>query len=325
MRIFLTGGTGFIGSATAQQLRGRGDDVAALVRTPGKASALGAMGCELVEGSLDDRDAIAEGMTECDAVIHAAGVYEVGVMPERRDVLFEGNVTGTDRVLAAAEEAKVSRVVYVSTFGATGDTRGDIHDETVEHHGEHLSAYDESKHRAHEVAQRYIAGGLPVVIVMPTQVYGPGDNSDLGVALDMYLKRRMPAMAFPDTGLSMVYRDDVAAGTVAALDRGRLGESYILSGENVRARQVYETLANLVGRRPPRVSIPTWAIRAMKPLAPRMGRLIGLPPNVDELISTADGVTFWASHDKATRELDYQPRSLEQGLRDMLREQGRLP
>lgn len=324
MRVFLTGGTGFIGSGVAQRLCDRGDDVVALVRTPGKGVALAAMGCELLEGALDDRDALAEGMRDCGAVIHAAGVYEIGVPEERREALFEANVTGTDRVLAAAAEAEIPRIVYVSTFGATGDTRGEVHDESVRHHGEYISKYDESKHRAHEVAERWIADGLPVIIVMPTQVYGPGDNSDLGVSLRMFLKGRVPALPFPDMGLSMVYRDDVAEGIVTVLDRGRMGESYILSGDNVTARQLYAKLAQVAGRRPPRFNLPTWMVRAMKPLAPRFGGVIGLPPNVDELIATADGVTFWASHDKASRELGYQPRPLEEGLRDMLREQGRL-
>lgn len=324
MRIFLTGGTGFIGQHVAQLLRSRGDDVAALVRSPGKAGVLSAIGCELVEGDLDDVGKMTEAMQGADAVIHSAGLYEVGVSADRHAALHQVNVVGTANVLNAAHAAGVRRIVYVSTFGALGDSRGAVKDETAVHHGEYVSEYDRTKHLAHQIAEQRIADGLPVVIVMPTQVYGPGDHSQIAAVIDLFFKRRMPAVAFPDLGLSLAYRDDVAAGIVAALDEGRIGEGYILSGDNTTMRGFVDALAEAAGRRPPRVNLPTGVLRALAPFGRWIGPPMGLAPNFRELIATGDGVTFWGSHDKATAELGYDPRPLAQGLRETLMLQGRL-
>lgn len=324
MRIFLTGGTGFIGQHVAKLLRDRGDEVAALVRTPGKAGVISALGCDLIEGDLDDVAGMTAAMHDADAVVHAAGLYEVGVLSDRHQALYEVNVVGTANVLDAATTAGVDRIVYVSTFGALGDTRGTVKDETATHHGEYVSEYDRTKHLAHETAEQRIAAGLPVVIVMPTQVYGPHDHSQIATVIDLFFKRRLPAVAFPDLGLSMAYRDDVAAGIVAALDKGQTGESYILSGENTTMRQFVEMLAELSGRRSPRMNLPTGVLRALAPVGKWVGPPMGLAPNLRELIATGDGVTFWGSHEKATRELGYQPRSLEEGLRETLLAEGRL-
>ena len=324
MRVFLTGGTGFIGQHVAQLLRDRGDDVPALVRSPGRATALSAMGCELVPGDLDDVTAMSEAMRSADAVVHCAGLYEVGVFEDRAAAMHHVNVVGTGNVLDAAATAGVERIVYVSTFGALGDSRGEVKDENATHHREYISAYDRTKHLAHEVAEQRIAGGAPIVIAMPTQVYGPDDHSQVATVIDLFFKRRLPAVVFPDLGLSMAYRDDVAAGIVAALDKGAIGESYILSGENITMRGFVDTLAKVSGRRAPTMNLPTGVLRVLAPLGRWIGPPMGLAPNFRELISTGDGVTFWGSHDKATRELGYQPRPLEQGLRETLVAEGRL-
>lgn len=324
MRIFLTGGTGFIGRHVARLLRKRGDEVAALVRSPGKAGVLSDLGCELVAGDLDDVTTMTEAMRGADAVIHCAGLYEVGVFADRAAAMHQVNVVGTGNVLDAAVAADVERIVYVSTFGALGDSRGEVKDETATHHREYISAYDRTKHLAHELAEQRRAQGAPIVIAMPTQVYGPDDHSQVATVIDLFFKRRLPAVAFPDLGLSMAYRDDVAAGIVAALDKGAVGEAYILSGENTTMRGFIDTLAKVSGRRPPRMNLPTGILRALAPAGRWVGPPMGLAPNFHELISTGDGVTFWATHDKATRELGYQVRPLEQGLRQTLAAQGRL-
>src|SRR4051812_12884209 len=126
MRLFLTGGTGFIGGAVARKLRERGDDVVALVRTPAKAAALSANGVELVAGDLGDDEAIAKGVAGCDAVIHAAAIYEVGIPKSKRPEMYAANVEGTRRVLEAALAAGVKTAVYVSTVGIFGNTHGQI-------------------------------------------------------------------------------------------------------------------------------------------------------------------------------------------------------
>ena len=324
MRILLTGATGFIGSVIARQLRNRGDEVVAYVRDPAKAEGLRDMGCDIVEGSLVDEAQVQTALAGIDAVIHAAGMYEVGIQPEDRRAMYEANVTGTETVLDAALAAGTDRIVYVSTLGAAGNTHGAIADEGFEHEDGYVSYYDETKHLAHVAAEERIAQGAPVVIVQPGGVYGPGDHSVIATAIELFLKRRMPAIPLPGTGMSLAHVEDVAAGIVAALDKGRVGESYILSGDNVTIRQMIETLAGVTGRRPPRLDVPTGVLRALAPAGPLIGPAIGMPPNIRESISAGEGVTYWGTYAKARQELGYHPRPLAVGLEDTLRAEGRL-
>lgn len=327
MRIFVTGGTGFIGGEVVRQLRGRGDEVVCLVRNPEKGTKAAGLGCELVSGDLSDGDAIRRGMEGCDAVVHAAAMYEVGIPPSRRPAMYEANVSGTERVLRAALEAKVPKVVHVSTVGAFGNTRRKVVDESYEHPGkEFTSYYEETKLESHRIAKRMAAEeGLPCAIVQPGGVYGPGDSSQLADLLDQFLSGKMPLLPFPELGICLAHVEDVAAGIVAALDKGRVGESYVLSGPVTTMRDGIEVVAGLTGRKAPKHAVPVGLLKAMTPIGPVVGKLMGQPPNLRELISSADGVTFWASHEKASRELGYAPRGMEDGLRQTLEAEGKLP
>ena len=326
MRVFVTGGTGFIGGEVVRQLRERGDEVVCLVRSPAKAAPLRKLGCEIVTADLGNQVAIRQGLEGCDAVIHAAAVYEVGIPASQRPAMREANVGGTERVLAAALEAGVSKVVYVSTVGVFGNTHGRIVDESYEHPAQSFtSAYEETKWEAHQVAKRLTGEGLPCVIVQPGGVYGPGDTSSVGQLLDQFLAGKMPLVPFPELGICLTHVEDIAAGIVLALDKGTIGEAYVLSGPATTIREALGVVAGVTGRKPPRGAVPTPLLKAMVPFGPLVGKVMGQPPNLRELISSADGVTFWAGYEKARRELGYEPRGLEEGLRAMLAEEGRLP
>jgi nucleoside-diphosphate-sugar epimerase len=325
MRVFLTGATGFIGGAVALALQERGDQVVALVRTPEKAQDLEADGVELVQGGLGDVATIEKALEGCDAAIHNAAVYEVGIKKSERPAMYEANVVGTENVLGAALDAKIAKVVYVSTVGVFGNTQGEIVEEGHGHQGKYCSYCEETKVLAHEAAERLIEQGLPCVIVQPGGVYGPDDHSAVGDLIDRFVAGKLPAMVFGDLGFNLVYRDDVVAGVLLALDKGVPGQSYILGGEVTTMRGMIETLAGVVDRKPPRLNLPVTVLRISRPLGPVMGPALGFPPNFGELISASDGVTYWARHDKAVRELGYAPRSLEQGLRDTLAAEGKLP
>lgn len=325
MKVFVTGGTGFIGGEVVRQLRERGDEVACLVRNPEKGAALRELGCELVAGDLADERAIRKGMEGCDAVIHAAAVYEVGIPASQRPAMREANVGGTERVLSAALEAKIPKIVYVSTVGVFGNTHGRIVDESYEHPADSFtSAYEQTKWEAHQAAKRLIGEGLPCTIVQPGGVYGPGDTSSVGHLLNQFLGGKMPLMPFPELGICLSHVEDIAAGILLALDRGRTGEAYVISGPATTMKEAIGVVAEMTDRKPPRGAIPTPLMKAMIPIGPLVGKAMGQPPNLRELISSADGVTFWASYDKAKAELGYEPRGLEQGLRDMLVAEGRL-
>ena len=238
--------------------------------------------------------------------------------------MHDTNVLGTERVLRAALEANTAKVVYISTVAAYGNTHGQVVDETYEHPGTSFTSYyEETKHEAHQVALRLIDEGLTCVIVRPGGVYGPADHSAVGKQMNDFLAGRMPFMAFPDLGMNMVHIDDVADGVLLALDQGKAGEQYNLGGQITTMRELMTTLAEVADRRPPR-ALPTGVLKAVAPAGPLIGKVMGQPPNMRELITSGDGVTFWAKHDRAMAELGYSPRGLEQGLRDMLAAEGKL-
>jgi nucleoside-diphosphate-sugar epimerase len=317
MRAFVTGATGFLGGRLAGPLRARGDDVVALVRSPEKAGRLRDLGCSLVTGDLSDRALLAQHMAGCEAVFHLAAVYKVGIPVAERPAMHEINVTGTENVLDAARDGGVSRIVHVSTVNAFGNTHGSVVDESYERPPrDYVSAYDETKHLAHEAARRRIGEGYPIVIVQPGVIYGPGDHSELGGQLERAARGRLPFVSFPDLGANAVHVDDVAQGILLVHDRGRLGESYVLGGEITTMRDLVRRAAAAGGKRPPRLTMPTVLMRPLAPLGPLVGRLTGTAPNLRELISASDGVTYWASDAKARSELGYAPRPLDRGLRE---------
>lgn len=318
MKVFLTGGTGFIGGHVARLLRDRGDEVVALVRTPGKAGALRASGCELVEGDLSSVDAIRAAVAGCDAVVHAGAVYKVGIPKSEQAAMYASNVTGTETVLDAAIAANVPRIVYVSTVGVFGDTHGKLVDESFRRDSPYPSEYERTKTIAHEIAEDRIANGAPIVIVQPGGVYGPKDHSEIGNMIEQVRTGKLPAKAFPEAGFMFCHVEDIAAGIVLALDRGRVGEAYVLSAEQGTIGELIDRVAAIAGRKPPRFTMPAAILKAIAPLGPVVGPAMGFPPNLREVIRSTDGVTYWASDEKARRELGFAPRDLETGLRQTL-------
>jgi len=327
VKVFVTGGTGFIGGEVVRQLRARGDDVVCLVRTPAKASKLRELGCELVQGDLGDAEAMRAGMEGCDGLIHAAAIYEVGIPAKQHPAMYDANVRGSERALRAAQEAKVGKIVYVSTVGIFGNTHGEVVDETYENPGkEFTSYYEETKLEGHRIAKRMMAEeGLPCVIVQPGGVYGPGDESQIADLLKEFFAGRLFMLPFPELGICLSHVEDIAGGILLGLDKGKAGENYVISGPATNMREAIETIAKVSGRKAPKRDMPTGLMKALTPIGPLVGKLIGQPPNLRELISSADGVTFWASYEKAERELGYAPRGIEEGIRQTLEQDDRFP
>lgn len=326
MKIFLTGGTGFIGGHVARKLRERGDDVVALARSPEKGEELAKLGCAPVIGDLADDEVIEAGVEGCDAVIHAAAIYEVGIPELEHPRMYDANVRGTERVLRAALAAGTPKVVYVSTIAAFGNTAGKVVDESYQHPGTGFTSYyEQTKYEAHQIAKRLIAEeGLPCVLIQPGGVYGPDDHSQLGNLIGQYVSGKLPLIPFPDLGLNMVHVEDVADGILLGLDKGKPGEAYVLGGQITTNREMLQTAAKVAGKRRRTTSMPTVAMKAIAPLGPLVGPLLGFPPNMKELVNSSDGVTFWAKHDKAIAELGYSPRGLESTLRDTMIAEGRI-
>jgi nucleoside-diphosphate-sugar epimerase len=306
MKVFVTGATGFVTGTVTLQLLARGDSVRALVRDASRAQTLARAGVDLFTSDLSDGGALHRGMAGVDAVVHGAAMYEVGIPPSRRAAMFAANVTGTEHVLEAALDAGVRRVAYISTVAVFGNTHGQVVDETYARTGPYTSYYEETKVQAHEIALQFAARGLPVSIAQPGGVYGPGDTSGMGGLMRDFVRGRLPFVPFADTGLNFVHVDDVARGIVLVLDRGQVGQSYVLGGEIARVADAFAVLARISGRDLPRLRLPYALLQ--------LGALVR--PGLREVVTSSKGVTFWASDARAKSELGYSSRPLEAGLRD---------
>jgi dihydroflavonol-4-reductase len=314
MRAFVTGGGGFIGRHLVRRLIASGVEVRAIARSGHSAASLGDLGAEVVVGDVLDASALTDALGACDVAYHLAGDYRVGIRESDRPSMLSANVIATERVLDAALAAGVGRIVHVSTINAFGDTGYRVVDETYERPRpyRYVSFYDETKHRAHLAAHERIDAGAPVLIAMPGGVYGPGDYSSLGGQLHEAAEGRLRALTFGDAGLNMAHVEDIAAGIALVGELGGVGESYVLGGEITTLAELVRRVSAIAGHRPPRIATPTWMLRAVAPLARRVG------PDVGELIRASAGVTYWANDAKARGELGYAPRDLESGLAETL-------
>jgi nucleoside-diphosphate-sugar epimerase len=313
MRVVVTGGAGFVGRAVIRALRERGDTVVAPVREPRRADHVVELGADVVENDLSDVAALTELLDGADGLIHAAGSYRIGIPARDRDAMWDANVGTTTRALDAAEAAGTRRIVVISTCNVFGDTHGRVVDETHRRDlgAGFLSWYDETKYRAHEVAERRIAGGAPIVIAMPSQVYGPADHSGFGGQLRRAHAGTLRVRAVDDVAIGLVHADDLAAGIVATLDRGRIGEAYVLSGPHATLAEAIGIAAELGGHRPPRLRVPDAVLRAIAALASRLGQ-----PGLSEVVAASAGVSYLASPAKAEAELGFMARDIATGFRD---------
>ena len=209
-------------------------------------------------------------MEGCDGLIHAAAMYEVGIPAKQHPAMYEANVRGSERVLQAALEAKVGKVVYVSTVGIFGNTHGKVVDESYEHPGkEFTSYYEETKLEGHRIAKRMMAeDGLPGVIVQPGGVYGPGDTSQIADLLSEFFAGRLFLLPFPELGICLSHVEDIAAGILLALDKGKVGETYVISGPATTMREAIDTIAGVSGRKAPKRNLPTAADEGADPDRP---------------------------------------------------------
>jgi dihydroflavonol-4-reductase len=312
MRYAMTGATGFVGGALARLLRDEGHEVRALVRDPARASDLAALGVELVPGDLGDATALDALCAGVDGLFHVAGWYKLG----QRDpsVGDRVNVDGTRNVLAAAERAGVPKVVYTSTLAVNSDTHGQVRDETYRHAGPFTSHYDLTKARAHEIAEQFASEGLPVVIVQPGLVYGPGDTAQTGAFIEQVVRGKRPQV--PAGGeVCWAHVDDIASGHLLAMRTGVSGESYMLAGPRATFAEGLRRIAAIAGTKGPMV-LPTGVVRAAAALMAVLGRVVPLPPDFAAETMRAGTATYLGTPAKAERDLGWRARDLDTGLRE---------
>jgi nucleoside-diphosphate-sugar epimerase len=321
MRFFLTGATGFVGGAVARQLLEAGHQVRAVVRDPERARDLRARGAELLPGDVGDKESLRPGMQGTDGVFHIAGWYKVGTRDQSDGVRV--NILGTRNVLELMRELGIRKGVYTSSLAVNSDTHGRLVDESYHFGGPHLSEYDRTKAAAHELAQGFMRAGLPLVIVMPGLIYGPGDTSSLRVNLLDFLRGRLPMMP-TRTRLCWAHVDDVARAHVLAMDRGRPGETYIIAGEPYTLTEAFALAAELTGRRAP-AQVPYQILGALSRIMGLFERFVRVPETYSaEGLRVIAGVTYLGDNSRARRELGYDPRPLRIGLKETLDHELRL-
>ena len=331
MKYFLTGATGFIGGVLARQLRAAGHAVHAVVRSPARAKELADLGGRLFEGDVTDKDSLRSAMEGTDGVFHVAGWYRVGIPRGERDrARAEAeaiNVHGTRNVLELMRELAIPKGVYTSTLAVNSDSGGRLLNESHHFTGTHLSIYDETKWRAHyEVAAPAIATGLPLVIVQPGLVYGPGDTSSLRRALVQYLQRKLPVVP-QRTAYSWAHVEDTARAHVLAMEKGRPGESYAINGPAHTLAEAFDLAEQITGIPAPHLRLPPRVLRLASALMDRIERFVRLPlpeTYTAEGLRIVAGVTYLGDNSKARRELGFNPRPLEEGLRETLLHEMRL-
>ena len=311
MRYAITGATGFVGGAVARRLREEGHEVVALVRDPARATALADLGVDLLPGDLDDVAALDRLCTGVDGVFHVAGWYKLGQRdPSEGDRV---NVVGTRNVLEAALRNGVRRVVYTSTLAVNSDTEEQVLDETYRFTGEHLSHYDRTKAEAHDVALELAGRGLPVVIVQPGLVYGPGDTAQTGAFIAQVVAGKRP-MVPGAGGVCWAHVDDVAAGHLLAMEHGEPGRSYMLAGPRATLADGLGRVARIAGTQGPLV-LPERLVQAGAKAIGLVGRLVPLPPDYAAETIRAGLATYYGSPARAERELGWRARPLDEGLR----------
>jgi dihydroflavonol-4-reductase len=316
MKVLVTGASGFVGAAIVRRLLADGHDVRALVRSESPEDNIRGLKVETVTGDLLDHASLARAIRGCDTLFHCAADYRIWVPdPER---MYRINVDGTRALMLAALEAGVRRVVYTSSVATLATATNDrLGDETRSATPEDcIGPYKRSKACAEaEVTKLIVERGLPAVIVNPSTPMGPNDikPTPTGRIIIEAAAGRMPA--FVDTGLNVVHVDDVAEGHLLALQKGRLGERYILGGENMPLSEILAEIAALYGRRPPRIRLSRAAVMPIAVGAEVWARISGRDPFV-----TVDGLRMarklmFFSSDKARRELGYAPRIAREAIR----------
>lgn len=314
MAVFVTGGTGFIGTHVVRALLARGERVRCLVRPTSRPTNLEDLEVERAIGDVRDLASVRRGMAGCDLVFHCAADYRL-YAHEPRD-LYETNVGGTCNVLRAAADAAPRAVVYtgsVGTLAVSSDGRPATED-AVAALGDMVGDYKRSKHLAQREVQRWADRGLPVITVIPSTPVGERDirPTPTGQIVVDFLRRRMPA--YVDTGLNLVDVRDVALGHVLAAERGRAGQRYILGNQNFTLRELFLVLERLTGLPAPTVKLPSWLPVAIAHLEHSIARWAKRPPRVPLEGARMARKKMFFDGSKAVRELGVPQSPVEDAL-----------
>ena len=292
MKTFVTGATGFIGASIVRELLHDGREVRVLVRSTSNLSNLKGLDVEIVTGDLLDADGLCRGLKGCDVLYHAAADYRLWT--RNPDEMYRTNVGGTTAILEAALESNLSRVIYTSSVGTLGNpgdgTAGN--EETKVSLADMVGPYKKSKFLAEREAERFIARGLPLIIVNPSTPVGPWDikPTPTGKIIVDFLKRKMPA--YLDTGLNLIAVEECARGHILAEHKGAIGRKYILGNANLSLREIFTMLQDITGLSAPKVRLPYTPVLIAAWLNEGLSRITGREPLIP-LSGGPDGGTSY--------------------------------
>ena len=316
-KVLVTGASGFVGSAVLRALAGRGLALRALVRATSPRTNLADIHCEIVEGDMRDRASMAAALRDVRYLFHVAADYRLWA--RNPEDIVTANLAGADAVMHAALDASVERIVYTSSVATlrAGDASTSVDETSPLDEGEGVGAYKRSKVVAERLVERLVADrGLPAVIVNPSTPIGPRDlkPTPTGRIVVEAASGRIPA--FVDTGLNLVHVDDVARGHLLAMEKGAIGERYILGGQNVSLRDLLADIAALTGRKPPTINLPRAPLYPLAWAAEAVGQITGKEPFVTrDALKMASHHMFFTSA-KAERDLGYTARPYREALAD---------
>ncbi len=312
----VTGATGFLGSAVARALLQAGQEVRVLARPTSNHRNLVNLAVEIAVGALEDAASLARAVAGCRYLFHVAADYRLWV-PDPA-AMYRANVDGTRELMRAALAAGVERIVYTSSVATLGIVAGGSADElTPSRLGDMIGPYKRSKFLAEEAVRGMLTqSGLPAVIVNPSTPIGPGDLKPTPTGRLILEAARGHMPGYVDTGLNVVHVDDVAAGELLAAEQGKIGERYILGGDNLSLAEILGEVARAVGRKPPRLKVPYAVAFSAAALGTAMARVTGREP-----FTTLDGVRMsrkkmYFSSAKAERALGYKSRPAREAIAD---------
>ncbi len=313
---FVTGATGFIGSHVVRQLLQRGDRVRILARNSSRKSNIEAFGCEIAIGDLKDSNSLLRCVQGCRFCYHVAADYRLWA--KNPQDIYDSNVGGTRNLLSACCESGVEKVVYTSSVGAIGMRKDGLpaDEDTPVKLDDMIGHYKRSKFMAEQVALEFAASGLPVTIVNPTTPIGDGDikPTPTGKIILESVKGHMPA--YVETGLNLVGVEDVARGHLLAEAKGRIGERYILGGENWSLEEILQAVAHILGKRtPPRIP---WTLALIAGYVENfvIGTILRREPFIPLEGVRMSRYKMYVSSEKARKELGYDPGPVDQALRE---------
>jgi dihydroflavonol-4-reductase len=324
MKVFVTGGTGFIGGHLIKRLVQDGLSVRALVRDLSKADELKTLGVELAAGDVTDKASLKGVMKGCEVFYHLGNVARWW-LPDKSQY-YKINVDGTKSILTEALREGVRKVVYTSSLAAIRQPKGEIATEEKEHKRDFESHYGRSKFLAErEVLKVYSEHGLPVVILNPGVVIGPGDLKTFGRTIIELVNGRLQALLFEESMVPLVYIDDTIEGHMLAVENGRIGERYILVGDNIKLGEVFILISEIAGISLPEKRISPSALKIIAYLSEVKSFFTGKPPkfSVDGVRAMEVGAA--GANQKAREELGLNFTPLEEALRktiDWYRENG---